>query len=111
MNSTTKITKKTFKDKEGNFIFSMKIIEETNFSGYDAEVFKHITKEQLFYFLLEVKAKEGVKAIVYIKTLKKMDKTEMIYRAMETKISFDGVEEPVIAHDEREMVNHIRKNY
>ncbi len=115
MNSTTKITKRTFRDKKGNLIGWMKMTEEKDFSGYYEEAeFKNITKGQLLYFLLEVKVKElkdGSKTRDYLKTLKKMDKTEMIYRAMCTKISFDGVEEPVIAYNEQEMVNHIRKNY
>lgn len=111
MNSTTKIARKTLKDKDGNFMGAVTMKWEKDFSGYDANEFKNITMEQLFQFLLICKVKEGVKAIEYMKTLKKMDKTEMIYKAMETKISFDGVEAPRVSDVEREMVNHIRKNY
>lgn len=115
MNSTTKITTKTIKDRDGNVICVKKTTIEDDFSGfYNESEFSAITKDQLFYFLLEhntTELKDGEKAREYFKTLMKMDKTELIYRAMRTKVSFDGVEEPVTAFDERDLVNHIRKNY
>ena len=114
MNSTTKITRKTIRDKKGELVGIITIKEEKDFSGYDQKEFSKITKMQLFWFLLDCKAKQvkdSAKTMNYLKVLKKMDKTEMIWRAMENKISFDGVEEPIEPDSEREMVNYIRKNF